>query len=198
VLSPGHVGDQLPQNFIGKAPQVKVALVVYFRVGQRNRFKMIRLVKQARHQGFLDTQPLPFDSIFKVSPNLLRYSTGSVLIRQRMATLKSRDFSQPIDDRSGGVCVVLIFVFVALTIFLPANFCIASDSKAAAAHRLELRGAIKDALGRPIADAEVRLEQGGRVIARARTDSAGTFLFKPVAPGSYHLVASKQEFKQKV
>jgi outer membrane receptor protein involved in Fe transport len=111
-----------------------------------------------------------------------------------MARPESRS-RKAIDHRSGSVCVVLISVFVVLTIFLPANFCIASDTNVAAVHRLELRGAIKDALGRPITNAEVQLEEGGRVIARTRTDSAGTFLFKPVPPGSYNLVASKQGFK---
>jgi hypothetical protein len=112
-----------------------------------------------------------------------------------MARLESCS-RKAIDHRGGGVCVVLISVFVALSIFFPANFCSASDSNIAAVRRPELRGTIKDALGRPIADVEVRLEEGGRVIARARTDSAGTFLFKPVGPGSYNLVASKQGFKQ--
>jgi len=113
-----------------------------------------------------------------------------------MARLESCDVSRSIDDRSGDVCDVLIFVFVALSILLSANFCVASGSNIAAARRLELRGAINDALGRPIAEAEVQLEEGGRLIARTRTDSAGAFLIKPVAPGNYILIASKQGFKQ--
>ena len=93
---------------------------------------------------------------------------------------------------------MLISVFVALSIFFPANFCCASDTNAAAVHPPELRGAIRDALGRPIADAEVQLEEGGRVIARTQTDSAGAFWFKTVAPGIYTISLKKQGFKPTV
>src|SRR5258708_3612176 len=43
------------QNFIGMAPQVKLAQVGHFRVWQRNGFKTMGRFKQARHQRFLDT-----------------------------------------------------------------------------------------------------------------------------------------------
>ncbi len=114
-----------------------------------------------------------------------------------MARPESRS-RKAIDHRYGGVCVVLISVFVALSIFFPANFCCASDTNAAAVHPPELRGAIQDALGRPIADAEVQLEEGGRVIARTQTDSAGAFWFKTVAPGIYTISLKKQGFKPTV
>jgi outer membrane receptor protein involved in Fe transport len=114
-----------------------------------------------------------------------------------MARPESRS-RKAIDHRDGGVCVVLISVFVALSIFFPSNFCCASDTNAAAVRPPELRGAIKDALGRPIADAEVRLEEGGRVIARTQTDSAGAFWFKTVAPGIYTISLKKQGFKPTV
>ncbi len=57
-------------------------------------------------------------------------------------------------------------------------------------------GTVRDALGRPIADAEVRLELGARVVARTRSDAAGAFVFKSVAPGTYVVSATKQAFKQ--
>ncbi|HEY6419996.1 MAG TPA: TonB-dependent receptor [Candidatus Binataceae bacterium] len=58
-----------------------------------------------------------------------------------------------------------------------------------------MSGTIRDALGRPISDAEVRLEVSGHVVARTRTDAAGAFLFKSVAPGTYTVSANKQAFK---
>ncbi len=85
-------------------------------------------------------------------------------------------------------------ILAALAILFPAKVCIASDANSAAVRRLKLGGTIKDALGRPIVGAEVRLEEGGRVIARSRTDSAGAFQFKPVAPGTYVVIANKQGF----
>jgi hypothetical protein len=114
-----------------------------------------------------------------------------------MARPESRS-RKAIDHRCGGVCVVLISVFVALSIFFSANFCCASDTNAAAVRQLELRGAIKDALGRPIADVEVRLEEGDRVVARTQTDSVGAFWFQTVAPGIYTISLKKQGFKQRV
>ncbi len=101
---------------------------------------------------------------------------------------------EAIEPPGGFVCVVLILV--ALAIFFPVKECFASDASSGAARPPELSGAIKDALGRPIADADVRLEKGGQVIARSRTDSVGAFRFKSVAPGSYTVIASKQGFKQ--
>ncbi len=103
-------------------------------------------------------------------------------------------YCKAIDHLIGEICVALIVA--ALAICFPVSVCVAGDANVAVGGRLELNGAIKDALARPIAAAEVRLEQSGRVIARSRTDSAGVFQFKPVAPGSYIVVANKQGFKQ--
>jgi outer membrane receptor protein involved in Fe transport len=116
--------------------------------------------------------------------------------------MASRNRAMPrkaIDQRSCGVSVIFIVAAVAGAIFLSlsSDVCVAAGySNVAAARRLELSGSIKDALGRPIAAAEVRLEEGGRVIARSRTDSAGAFLFKSLVPGTYVLIANKQGFKQ--
>jgi outer membrane receptor protein involved in Fe transport len=103
------------------------------------------------------------------------------------------------DQLSCGVSVIFVVAVVAGAIFLslsPDVCAAAGSSNVAAAHRLELSGSIKDALGRPIAGAEVRLEEGGRVIARSRTDSAGAFLFKSLPPGTYVVIANQQGFKQ--
>jgi hypothetical protein len=67
-----------------------------------------------------------------------------------------------IDRRIGDVWLLLIPAFVALMIFVSADLCAASGSNVGFTNRLKLSGTIKDALGRPIADAEIRLEEGGR------------------------------------
>jgi len=94
--------------------------------------------------------------------------------------------------------LLLIRAFVALSVLLSADLCAASGSTVAAANRLKLSGTIKDALGRPIADAEIRLEEGGRVIASARSDSTGAFVFNPVATGTYTVIANRQGYKQAI
>ena len=94
------------------------------------------------------------------------------------------------------LAVVLILIFAAISILFRTRVCLAGDTNSIAAHRLELRGTIKDSLGRPIAGAEVRLLEGGHAIARLRTDSAGAILFKSLAPGSYSVVATKQGYRQ--
>ena len=91
---------------------------------------------------------------------------------------------------------MLILIFAAISILFRTRVCLAGDTNSIAAHRLELRGTIKDSLGRPIAGAEVRLLEGGHAIARLRTDSAGAILFKSLAPGSYSVVATKQGYRQ--
>jgi len=62
--------------------------------------------------------------------------------------------------------------------------------------RLELRGTIKDAIGRPVAGAEVELRESGRLVARMQTDAAGAFRFRQIAAGSYVVVANQHGFKQ--
>ena len=60
-------------------------------------------------------------------------------------------------------------------------------------------GVVRDALGRPLADAALTLQsQYKRIIARARTDQAGHFQFKHVAPGTYLVAANKRGFQTAV
>lgn len=82
---------------------------------------------------------------------------------------------------------------VAFSILLFSTASVASDRIGPGARRLS--GAINDAFGRPIAGAEVRLENGGRVLVRTHTDAAGAFLFKSVPLGTHALSVSKQGFK---
>jgi outer membrane receptor protein involved in Fe transport len=106
-------------------------------------------------------------------------------------TTSSREIGGP---RAGGVWIVL--TFAALAFCFPAKVCHASGASSAPARLLQLRGAIKDALGRPIAGVEVRVQAGVRVIALTHTDAAGAFRFKQIAPGTYTVSVNKQGFKQ--
>jgi outer membrane receptor protein involved in Fe transport len=106
---------------------------------------------------------------------------------------------EAIDHRSCGVIVIFILTVVAgaILLLLSPDVCVAGGySNVAALRRPELSGSTKDVLGRPIAGAEVRLEQGGHLVARTHTDAAGTFHFKPVAVGTYDFSVNKQGFKR--
>ena len=85
-------------------------------------------------------------------------------------------------------------VLTLATLVFPAKVCLAKNANSTAVHRLS--GTVTDALARPIARAEVRLETGGRMVAHTHTDAAGKFLFLSVAPGTYSISATKQAFKQ--
>ena len=57
-------------------------------------------------------------------------------------------------------------------------------------------GVIKDALQRPIAGAQLRLESGaGQVVGRTITDDQGRFAFTGIAAGTYVVVAEKTGFE---
>ena len=106
---------------------------------------------------------------------------------------------EAIDHRSCGVIVIFILTVVAgaILLLLSPDVCVAGGySNVAALRRPELSGSTKDVLGRPIAGAEVRLEQGGHLVARTHTDAAGTFHFKPVAVGTYDFSVNKPGFKR--
>jgi outer membrane receptor protein involved in Fe transport len=58
-----------------------------------------------------------------------------------------------------------------------------------------VEGVIKDALGRPISEAQVRLEApDGRVVARGTTGTNGDYHFTNVPAGLYSVIAEKQGF----
>lgn len=62
--------------------------------------------------------------------------------------------------------------------------------------RQRVVGMVRDALGRPIDRAQLILQtRDGRFIARSRTDAAGRFQFRNVAPGTYLVEVSKKGFK---
>jgi outer membrane receptor protein involved in Fe transport len=64
-----------------------------------------------------------------------------------------------------------------------------------AAQTGQVTGAAKDALGRPLSRAQVRLESSdGRVVGQTTADDQGMFSFSNVAPGSYVVVGEKEGF----
>src|SRR5437667_4174346 len=90
-------------------------------------------------------------------------------------------------EGAGAARVITIGVALILLIYHPA-------SAVAAAGTVE--GVIKDALQRPIAGAQLRLESGaGQVAGRTTTDDQGRFAFTGVPPGPYVIVAEKSGFE---
>ena len=70
-----------------------------------------------------------------------------------------------------------------------------THGRAALAPRL-VSGTIKDALGRPLADARIQLQaRDGSPAGRTRSDRRGHFSFTKVAPGVYAIVAHLRNFK---
>ena len=62
--------------------------------------------------------------------------------------------------------------------------------------RKTVSGKVTDALGRPLKDAGLELQNSaGKVVAKAKSDAGGRFSFANIAPGVYALVAAKTSFK---
>ena len=63
--------------------------------------------------------------------------------------------------------------------------------------RFRVTGVAKDALGRPLKQADLSLQASdGRTVAHATSNDAGEFTFgTAVAPGTYAVVATKEGFK---
>src|SRR5580698_11669231 len=73
-------------------------------------------------------------------------------------------------------CIVLISG--ALAVLFSSRVCSAGDVRKGVASQPSLNGTIRDALGRPVAGAQVRIQAAGQAIAHTHTDSAGAFQFK--------------------
>jgi len=59
-----------------------------------------------------------------------------------------------------------------------------------------IAGAVKDALGRPLAAAAISVQgANGRIIAKATSDAQGNFSFAGISPGTYAVIAQKANFK---
>ena len=69
----------------------------------------------------------------------------------------------------------IVLISGALAILFSSRVCVADDVRKGVASQPSLSGAIKDSFGRPIAGAEVRLEDRGRVVVRTHTDRRECF-----------------------
>src|SRR5260370_31587340 len=62
--------------------------------------------------------------------------------------------------------------------------------------KFRVTGVVKDALGRPLKQADLSLQASdGRTVAHATSNDAGEFAFATIAPGTYAVVATKEGFK---
>src|ERR1700722_19319 len=62
--------------------------------------------------------------------------------------------------------------------------------------RFKVAGVVKDALGRPLKQAALSLQDSsGKVVAHATSNDAGQFSFNAVPPGTYEVVATSSGFK---
>ena len=74
-------------------------------------------------------------------------------------------------------------------------YAVVSGVPPVAAQTGQVTGTVKDALGRPLSRAQVRLESSdGRVVGQTTANSQGMFSFSNVAPGSYVAVGEKEGF----
>src|SRR5215469_14153274 len=97
-------------------------------------------------------------------------------------------------DRLG--TVAWIIVSVALAIFSLEGRSDARVQRSSTSFRLS--GVVHDSLGRPIAKAEVELQQSGHVISSTHSDQKGSFLFESLKPGNYKIFAKKAGFSTAV
>ena len=73
---------------------------------------------------------------------------------------------------------------------------LADDALASRPARKPITGTVTDALGRPLKDAGLELQNSvGQVVAKAKSDAEGRFTFANVAPAVYAIIASKATFK---
>ena len=65
--------------------------------------------------------------------------------------------------------------------------------------KYRITGVVKDALGRPIKQAALSLQGStGKVVAHATSNDAGEFSFHAIAPGTYAVVATKEDSKRRL
>src|ERR1017187_7480041 len=93
-----------------------------------------------------------------------------------------------------GACTVA--VSAALGFFQPNTFADEVLAQASPAALGQVRGSVKDALGRPLAEVSVGLRApSGAIVARTTSDAKGTFAFEGVAPGTYAVIAEKVQYQ---
>jgi outer membrane receptor protein involved in Fe transport len=89
--------------------------------------------------------------------------------------------------------ISLAGILIQLTVCTAA---IAANVKTSTTTKYRITGVVKDALGRPIKQAALRLQaSNGRAVARSSSNDAGEFSFIAVGRGTYAVVATRNGFK---
>lgn len=89
--------------------------------------------------------------------------------------------------------ISLAGILIQLTVCTAA---IAANLKTSTTTKYRITGVVKDALGRPIKQAALRLQaSNGRAVARSSSNDAGEFSFIAVGRGTYAVVATRNGFK---
>ncbi|MFZ0679806.1 TonB-dependent receptor [Candidatus Binatus sp.] len=84
-------------------------------------------------------------------------------------------------------------ILIQLVFCMPA---IAANLKTTTTTKHRITGVVKDALGRPIKQVALSLQDSrGKVVAHATSNDAGEFSFNAIAPGTYAVVATGSGFK---
>jgi outer membrane receptor protein involved in Fe transport len=87
-------------------------------------------------------------------------------------------------------------VSAALGAFQPSAFADEVLPQASPAALGQVRGSVKDALGRALTGVSIRLRApSGAIVARTTSDADGNFVFEGVAPGIYAVIAQKPQFQ---
>ncbi len=85
-----------------------------------------------------------------------------------------------------GILIQLVFCVPAM----------AANLKTTTTTKYRVTGVVKDALGRPIKDAALSLQDSsGKVVAHGTSNDAGAFSFNAIRPGIYAVVATSSGFK---
>src|SRR5271156_3570074 len=86
----------------------------------------------------------------------------------------------------GGILIQLVFCMPAM----------AANLKTTTTKKYRITGVVKDALGRPIKDAALSLQDAsGKVVANARSNDEGEFSLNVSVPGTYAVLVNKTGFK---
>ena len=85
-----------------------------------------------------------------------------------------------------GILIQMVFCMPAM----------AANLKTTTTKKYPITGVVKDALGRPIKDAALSLQDSsGKIVAHATSNDAGQFSFNAIPPGTYAVVATGSGFK---
>ncbi len=91
------------------------------------------------------------------------------------------------------VRISVVGILTQLAFCMPA---LAANLKTATTTKYRVTGVVKDALGRPIKQADLSLQRSdGRIVAHSTSSDAGEFSFNAIARGTYAVVATKGGFK---